>query len=142
MLDRFDPACAPYREEKTIIFCSIDVQKWIRIVVCVADNEEEKLMLAHVQYDSQKLINFCRKHRVLKLRAFGSVWGMEFRVESDVDILVEFEPGFRAGLLYLSGMELELAEIFGRKACLRTPNDLRRYFREEVVNAAEVLYAA
>jgi predicted nucleotidyltransferase len=99
-------------------------------------------MLLPVQYEPQKLIDFCRKHHVLKLRIFGSSLSLELRSDSDVDILVEFEPGFRAGLLYLSGMELELSEIFGRKVDLRTPNDLSRYFREEVLNAAEVLYAA
>jgi hypothetical protein len=99
-------------------------------------------MIQNVQYDPQKLIDYCRKHHVINLRIFGSSLGKEFRSDSDVDILVEFEPGFRAGLLYLSGMELELSEIFGRKVDLRTPNDLSRYFRTEVLKAAEILYAA
>jgi hypothetical protein len=61
---------------------------------------------------------------------------------SDVDVLIEFEEGATAGLLRLSAMEIELGEILGRKADLRTANDLSRYFRDQVLRSAEVQYAA
>lgn len=66
----------------------------------------------------------------------------DFRPDSDVDVLVEFEPGQEPGLIRFAEMEQELSELIGRKADLRTAEDLSRYFREKVVNAAEVLYAA
>ena len=66
----------------------------------------------------------------------------DFGPGSDVDVLVEFEEGRVPGLITLSGMELELSELIGRKADLRTPEDLSRYFRKEVVESAEVQYAA
>jgi hypothetical protein len=65
-----------------------------------------------------------------------------FRPDSDVDILVEFEAAHIPGFIRLAEMELELSEILGRKADLRTPEDLSRYFREEVVRTAEVQYVA
>lgn len=55
---------------------------------------------------------------------------------------MEFEPGQVVGLIRLAGMELELSEIIGRKVDMRTPADLSRYFREEVLSAAEVQYAS
>jgi predicted nucleotidyltransferase len=71
---------------------------------------------------------------------FGSVLRDSFRSDSDVDVLVEFEAGQTVGLIRLAGMERELSEILGRKADLRTPADLSRYFRDEVVREAEVIY--
>ena len=73
---------------------------------------------------------------------FGSVLRDDFRPDSDVDVLVDFEPGQEPGLIALANMELELSELIGRKADLRTPEDLSRYFREKVVSTAEVQYAA
>lgn len=64
----------------------------------------------------------------------------DFRADSDVDVRVEFEPSAVVGLIGLAGMELELSEILGRKADLRTPAELSRYFRDQVVAAAEVQY--
>ncbi|MGO9740439.1 MAG: nucleotidyltransferase family protein [Roseiarcus sp.] len=65
------------------------------------------------------------------------------RADSDVDLLVEFEPGAKPGLMQMSAIELELGSLLqGRKADLRTAEDLSRYFRDEVVGSAEVQYAA
>jgi hypothetical protein len=72
---------------------------------------------------------------------FGSALREDFGPESDVDILVEFEPGQSVGLIRLAGMEIELSDIFGRKVDLRTPGDLSRYFRQEILDSAEVQYA-
>ena len=72
---------------------------------------------------------------------FGSALREDFGPESDVDILVEFEPGQSVGLIRLAGMEIELSDILGRKVDLRTPGDLSRYFRQEILDSAEVQYA-
>jgi len=85
--------------------------------------------------------NFCQHHHIRKLALFGSVLREGFGAESDVDVLVEFEPGHVPGFIRLAGMEFELEELFsGRKVDLRTPEDLSRYFRDEVVATAMVLY--
>lgn len=89
----------------------------------------------------EALAAFCRKHRVSKLALFGSVLRDDFRPDSDVDVLVEFEPGARAGFLKLAAMELELGAMLGRKVDLRTPGELSRYFRDEVLASAEVQFA-
>lgn len=84
---------------------------------------------------------FCKKHGLRRLSLFGSVLRDDFRRDSDVDVLVEFRPGVRAGYLTMAAMERELSGLLGRRVDLRTPNELSRYFREEVVQAAEVRYA-
>ena len=73
------------------------------------------------------------QRHIRKLSLFGSVLTPRFRPESDVDVLVEFEPGHVPGFLGLAQMELELGAIMGRKVDLRTPGELSRYFRDEVV---------
>jgi hypothetical protein len=97
--------------------------------------------MKQITIPTNKINDFCRKHHIRRLSLFGSVLRADFRPESDVDVLVEFEAGYRVGLINLAGMELELSEILGRKADLRTPADLSRYFRNEVLEAAEVQYA-
>lgn len=87
-----------------------------------------------------KIAEFCRKHHIRKLALFGSVLREDFDQDSDVDVLVEFEPGRTVGLLRMAGLELELSEILGRKVDLRTPPELSRYFRDEVMQSSEVQY--
>ena len=90
-----------------------------------------------------RLEEFCRRRGIRKLAFFGSVLRPDFRPESDVDVLVEFEPGSKIGFFELHDLEQELSGILGgRKIDLRTPADLSRYFRDEVVALAEVQYAA
>jgi predicted nucleotidyltransferase len=96
---------------------------------------------ARITIPHERIAEFCRKHHIRKLSFFGSVISDHFTQESDVDVLVEFEPGQVVGLIRLAGMELELSEIIGRKVDLRTPADLSRYFREEVLSSAEIQYA-
>lgn len=88
-----------------------------------------------------KIAEFCRRHYICKLAFFGSVLRPDFGPNSDVDVLVEFEPGHVPGLAFFS-MENELSEILGRKVDLNTPQFLSRYFREEVLAEAQVQYAA
>ncbi len=89
----------------------------------------------------EKIAEFCKRNHIRKFSLFGSVLRDDFSHDSDVDVLVEFEEGHEPGLITLSGMEIELSEIIGRKVDLRTPEDLSRYFRKEVVESAEVQYA-
>lgn len=100
-------------------------------------------MKNRVQIDvpHEKIAEFCRRNHIRKLSFFGSVLRSNFSSSSDVDVLVEFEPGHVPGFITLSGMEIELSEIIGRKVDLRTPEDLSRYFRKEVVESADVQYA-
>jgi predicted nucleotidyltransferase len=85
---------------------------------------------------------FCRGRHIRRLAFFGSVLRDDFGPQSDVDVLVEFEPGHVPGLLRLAAMERELSDLLGgRKVDIRTPADLSRYFRDEVVARAVVQYA-
>jgi len=95
-----------------------------------------------IDVDKEKIVDFCVKRHIRKLAFFGSVLRDDFRAESDVDVLVEFDEGREPGLIGLAGMEEELSSIIGRKADLRTPEDLSRYFRDKVVATAEVEYVA
>jgi len=97
--------------------------------------------MAQIPIDRTRLATFCRKHKISRLALFGSVLGDHFHASSDVDVLVEFEPGAAPGLLGMAEMENELSTIFGHKVDLRTPEDLSRYFRQRVVAEAEVQYA-
>ena len=94
------------------------------------------------EVDRQVLADFCRKHHIAKLAFFGSVLRDDFRPDSDVDVLVEFEPEQIHGLFELIRMQLEFSEIIGREADFRTPNDLGRYIRDRVIAGARVQYAA
>lgn len=90
----------------------------------------------------EQLDEFCRRNHIAKLSLFGSVLRQDFRPDSDVDVLVEFEEGHTPGFLGLARMEEELSEMLGgRKVDLRTPQDLSQYFREEVLDTAVVQYA-
>jgi len=97
---------------------------------------------AHVPIDRDRIAEFCRRHHIRRLSLFGSVLRDDFRPDSDVDVLVEFEPGTRVGLIGLADVEIELAELLGRKVDLNTPGFLSRYFREQVLAEAEVQYDA
>ena len=99
-------------------------------------------MSARIALDREEIAGFCRRHHIRKLSLFGSVLREDFRPDSDVDVLVEFEQGHTVGLIRLAGMERELSELVGRRTDLRTPADLSRYFRREVLETAEVQYAA
>lgn len=99
-------------------------------------------MRRHLTFDTRALAEFARRNQIRKLACFGSVLREDFDHDSDVDVLVEFEPGTRIGLLGMAALEIELSEIIGRKVDLRTPQDLSRYFRGDVVANAETMYAA
>lgn len=98
-------------------------------------------MSPRVQIDQEKIKNFCRRHHIRKLALFGSVLRDDFKPDSDVDVLVEFEPGHVPGLAFFT-MQEELGGILGRKVDFNTQQFLSRYFREQVLKEAEVFYDA
>jgi len=98
-------------------------------------------MNANVMIPKEQLADFCRKYHILRLSIFGSELTDDFGPDSDIDVLVEFEPGYTPGLSFFR-MEAELAELFGRPVDLNTPQFLSRYFRETVLQNAEVQYVA
>jgi predicted nucleotidyltransferase len=92
--------------------------------------------------EKTQLAEFCRRHHIRWLALFGSILRSDFRPESDIDILVEFEPEHIPGLFGMARLERELSQLLGgRKVDLRTPEDLSCYFRDEVLQTAEVVYA-
>ena len=93
--------------------------------------------------DDAALAALCRRYRIRRLSLFGSTLKGTSRPDSDVDLLVEFEPDARPSLFTMAEIELELSPLLGgRKVDLRTAGDLSRYFRDEVVRMAEPQYEA
>jgi predicted nucleotidyltransferase len=92
------------------------------------------------EISKDKLIEFCKRNHVRKLSIFGSAIRGELKPDSDIDLLVEFEEGQTPGLFTIIRMEMELAEMLGRKVDLRTPDDLSKYFRDEVIRNAKLAY--
>ena len=93
-----------------------------------------------IEISRTRISRFCGQHHIRKLSLFGSILTDRFRADSDVDILVEFEREHVPGLFGIVEMESELAGMLGRKVDLRTPGDLSRYFRDEVLASALVQY--
>jgi uncharacterized protein len=87
-----------------------------------------------------KITDFCQRNQISKLSLFGSVLRDDFRPDSDVDILIELRPGKSIGFLGLAEWEIELTEMIGRKVDLRFPEELSRYFRQKVLDSAQVIY--
>jgi predicted nucleotidyltransferase len=101
-----------------------------------------KPMPRRIPLSDTALQAFCATHGIRRLALFGSELAGRARPDSDIDLLVEFEDGREPGFLALASMELELADLLGgRKVDLRTPKDLSRYFRDDVVRQAEVQFA-
>jgi len=94
-----------------------------------------------LQLNKRRISSFCKRHHIRKLSLFGSVLRTDFNEASDIDVLVEFDPAHVPGLIRLAAMERELTELLGRKVDLRTPQDLSRYFRDQVLATASVQYA-
>lgn len=93
--------------------------------------------------DEATVARFCKTHHIRRLALFGSQLKGTARPDSDIDLLVEFDPVHTPGLFGIAAMEIELSDLLGgRKVDLRTPGDLSRYFREEVVQTAETQYAS
>lgn len=91
--------------------------------------------------DHATLERFCQTNHIRRLSLFGSQLKGTAKPDSDVDLLVEFEPGHTPGLLGVATMEIELTALLGKKVDLRTAQDVSRYFRDEVMRTAQVQYA-
>jgi uncharacterized protein len=100
------------------------------------------MVLHGINLPEGEISEFCRRHQIRKLALFGSVLREDFRPDSDIDILVEFEPGEEPGLMRLARMERELAQALGKAVDLRTPEDLSDRFRNRVIQSALVQYVA
>jgi uncharacterized protein len=96
----------------------------------------------NIDFPADRVAEFCKRNRIRKLSLFGSALRDDFRPDSDIDLLVEFQTGAAPSLFDLARMERELSAILsGRKVDLRTPKELSRYFRDEVLSTASVQYA-
>jgi predicted nucleotidyltransferase len=100
------------------------------------------MTLHGIDIDPDSVAEFCRRNGIRRLSLFGSILREDFRPESDVDVLVEFQPGERVGLFRLTGMQIELGKIMGHKVDLNTPGFLSPYFREQVLKEALPQYVA
>ncbi len=98
-------------------------------------------MTVRLPLDQTALAELCRRHRIRKLSLFGSTLKGTDRPDSDVDFLVEFEADARPSLFDIADIEIELSALLaGRRVDVRTPLDLSRYFRDQVIREAEVQY--
>lgn len=94
-----------------------------------------------IEIPAARLAELCRRHHIRRLSLFGSILRDDFTPHSDVDMLVEFEPGMTPGFGFFD-IQLELSDILGRRVDLNTAQSLSRYFRHEVLHEAEVIYVA
>ncbi len=99
-------------------------------------------MSPHISIDRETLAEFCRKYHIKRLAIFGSALRDDFRPDSDVDVLVEFQPGHVPGLDFVS-IEREFSELLkGRRVDMVTPKFLNARIRNQVLTSAEPLYVA
>jgi len=139
---------ATYRDGVLVPDRSLGAEKeGKKFKIIVVENQESSAIAEHIEAErpvipKDSIREFCLKHHIKKLSIFGSYLREDFRPDSDIDFLVEFDPEHIPGLLSIAGMERELSELLeGRRVDLRTAYDLSRYFRDEVVASAEVQYA-
>jgi predicted nucleotidyltransferase len=97
---------------------------------------------ARIYIPKEIIDEFCKRHQIRRLSFFGSVLREDFGPDSDIDILVEFKPGTRIGLIKLTGLEIELGKLIGRKVDLNTPGFLSKYYRDQILAEADVQYDA
>ena len=97
---------------------------------------------ARIRIPKDRIADFCKRHRIRRLSFFGSILREDFGPDSDVDVLVEFEPGTRMGLIQLAGLEIELGRIIGRRVDLNTPGFISKYYRDQILTEADIQYDA
>lgn len=99
-------------------------------------------MIRHgIEIPKERLEAFCHANGIRRLALFGSILHDDFRPESDIDILVEFQPGVHVGLAFVR-IQDELSSLLGRKVDLNTPGSISKYFRDAVLHEAETVYVA
>ena len=101
-----------------------------------------KLKSVQRNIPTQAITAFCQRHHVRELALFGSILRDDFGPDSDVDILIEFEPGAGVGYLKFFHLQDELTELFGREVDLFTPNSLKSFARETALQSKTVIYAS
>lgn len=92
-----------------------------------------------IEIPKERIAEFCQRNRIRRLALFGSILRDDFNAASDIDVLVEFVPDAKIGLRFFA-IQRELSQILDRKVDLNTPGFLDRYYREEVLREAEVIY--
>ncbi len=97
------------------------------------------VLLNGIEISGEQVERFCRERGIRRFALFGSVLRDDFRPESDIDVLVEFQPGIRVGLRFFE-MEREHSQLFGRRVDLNTPGFLSKYFRDDVLRETKVIY--
>ncbi len=114
---------------------------WV-VVADETNGVSDVMMVNGVNFEEGRLAEFCRRHGIIRMSLFGSILSDRFGPESDIDLLVQFDPARRVSLFDVGGMTADLREMFGREVDLRTFEDLSIYFRDDVVRQARPLYAA
>lgn len=99
------------------------------------------MTLHGITFPQNELAEFCQRNHIRKLSLFGSILRDDFTAKSDVDVLVEFEPGQTPGFGFVRIQE-ELSQLIGRRVDLNTPQCLSKYFVDEVLQVAEVVFVA
>src|SRR2546422_4259216 len=93
-----------------------------------------------VTIPKERIAEFCQRHRIRWLALFGSVLRDDFRPDSDVDVLIEFEPNRRYTYFTLAQVEEDLSVLLGRKVDVHVPKTLHPFLRDKVLGQAEALY--
>jgi predicted nucleotidyltransferase len=120
------------------------IETWITFYLSLQNTRKKvesrvRNMKKNYTIPKDQIAEFCRQHHIRRLAVFGSALRDDFTEQSDIDILVEFEKGYEPGFAFFA-MQDELSQLIGRQVDLNTPNFLSRYFRDTVVNSAEVIY--
>ncbi len=100
------------------------------------------MTLHSIDIPQERIAVFCRENGIRRLALFGSILRDDFRPDSDIDVLVEFQSGIRVGYLAIARMARELADMMGRAVDMRTPAELHPAFRDEVMKEALTEYVA
>ena len=99
-------------------------------------------MPAQIQPEAERVTEFCRRHHIRRLSVVGSVLREDFRPDSDIDVLIEFDSEHRPGMVGLHELEEELSGLYaGHRVDLLNPKYLNRRIRDRLLQEAEVLFA-
>lgn len=97
-------------------------------------------MNIQIELSKETVATFCQRHHIRKLAVFGSVLHGDFRADSDIDILVEFDPEAQITLFDMGAAQVELSQLLNREVDLKTAGFLSPYFREDVIQQAKTIY--
>jgi predicted nucleotidyltransferase len=110
-------------------------------MLCLSETARREVMMRpQIKISKAWLENFCIEHHITKMSLFGSVISDHFTLTSDVDVLVEFDPRHIPSLFSFVEMRDLLSEHFGREVDLKTPEDISKLFRNEVIEQSYLIY--